>query len=202
MLYFLGFQKPQDGDTGGFFRRAPEMKSTRCVGQRARSFVSIFHICVLLCALLSCTGPGRALEENPAPLPEQSARQAEISKEEGDGPRWVAVSAGWSHSAGIQSDGSLWAWGLNSYGQLGNGGPARMDAPVRMGRDSDWARLSVGGGTRWRSRKTGRSGHGAPTARASWETGAAGTPRSRFRSCRQAGGERSRPARRIRWAYR
>ena len=33
----------------------------------------------------------------------------------------IGVSAGYQHSAAIKSDGSLWAWGDNSYGQLGDG---------------------------------------------------------------------------------
>jgi alpha-tubulin suppressor-like RCC1 family protein len=34
---------------------------------------------------------------------------------------WVAACAGSTHSAGILSDGTLWTWGHNNYGQLGNG---------------------------------------------------------------------------------
>lgn len=34
----------------------------------------------------------------------------------------VAVSCGKEHTAVIKSDGSLWMWGSNSYGELGNGG--------------------------------------------------------------------------------
>ena len=33
----------------------------------------------------------------------------------------TTISAGGSHSLAIKSDGSLWAWGLNSHGQLGDG---------------------------------------------------------------------------------
>ena len=31
------------------------------------------------------------------------------------------VSAGNGHTLAVKSDGSLWVWGSNKYGQLGNG---------------------------------------------------------------------------------
>ena len=31
------------------------------------------------------------------------------------------VSAGWYHTVAIKNDGTIWAWGYNEYGQLGNG---------------------------------------------------------------------------------
>ena len=35
--------------------------------------------------------------------------------------RWVAISAGNDHCLGLQKDGSVWSWGGNHWGQLGNG---------------------------------------------------------------------------------
>jgi alpha-tubulin suppressor-like RCC1 family protein len=32
---------------------------------------------------------------------------------------WVQVAAGTSHTLALKADGTLWAWGLNNYGQLG-----------------------------------------------------------------------------------
>jgi alpha-tubulin suppressor-like RCC1 family protein len=32
---------------------------------------------------------------------------------------WSSVSVGWTHTAAIKTEGSLWVWGCNSYGQLG-----------------------------------------------------------------------------------
>jgi alpha-tubulin suppressor-like RCC1 family protein len=33
------------------------------------------------------------------------------------------IAAGFDHSLALMSDGTVWAWGLNNYGQLGNGAP-------------------------------------------------------------------------------
>ena len=44
----------------------------------------------------------------------------------------VAVSCGTSHTAAIQTDGSLWMWGCNREGQLGNGTTENSNIPVKM----------------------------------------------------------------------
>ncbi|MGZ5052075.1 MAG: RCC1 domain-containing protein [Methylobacter sp.] len=48
----------------------------------------------------------------------------------------VAIEAGGSHSLGLRSDGSLWAWGNNSYGQLGYGTIASSLVPKQIGTDT------------------------------------------------------------------
>ncbi|CAK0781577.1 RCC1 repeat-containing protein [Gammaproteobacteria bacterium] len=49
----------------------------------------------------------------------------------------VAVAAGQFHSLALKSDGSLWAWGYNGDGQLGDGTQIQRSGPVRvMGIDS------------------------------------------------------------------
>jgi alpha-tubulin suppressor-like RCC1 family protein len=61
---------------------------------------------------------------------------------------WVAVSAGWAplgHSLGLKSDGSLWAWGYNEYGQLGLGDHTDRYIPTQVGSDTDWVAVSAGG---------------------------------------------------------
>jgi alpha-tubulin suppressor-like RCC1 family protein len=62
-----------------------------------------------------------------------------------DLPLDMQIAAGVSHSLVIKSDGSLWAWGSNSFGQLGDGSTVHRDAPVRIGDDTDWARIAAGG---------------------------------------------------------
>lgn len=40
------------------------------------------------------------------------------------------IAGGSKHTLGIKSDGTVWAWGGNSDGQLGNGGTTQQDEPV------------------------------------------------------------------------
>ncbi|HEY7145369.1 MAG TPA: chromosome condensation regulator RCC1 [Streptosporangiaceae bacterium] len=44
----------------------------------------------------------------------------------------VQVSAGYDHALAVTSDGSVWAWGNNSAGKLGNGTSASSGVPVRV----------------------------------------------------------------------
>ena len=39
----------------------------------------------------------------------------------------AAVSCGYNHTAAIKTDGSLWMWGDNGFGQLGNGGQGNFE---------------------------------------------------------------------------
>ncbi|MBH9971407.1 InlB B-repeat-containing protein [Bifidobacterium sp. W8109] len=48
------------------------------------------------------------------------------------GLKATQVSAGYSHSLAVGSDGYTYAWGLNNYGQLGNSNTADSTVPVRV----------------------------------------------------------------------
>ncbi|HQJ37639.1 MAG TPA: RCC1 repeat-containing protein, partial [Bacillota bacterium] len=43
----------------------------------------------------------------------------------------IEIAAGDSHSMALKNDGTLWVWGMNKSGQLGNGG-ADMFYPVQV----------------------------------------------------------------------
>ncbi len=58
---------------------------------------------------------------------------------------WIEVAGGGGFSLALKADGSLWAWGLNSYGQLGDGTARSWDRPVQVGQDRDWVRITAGG---------------------------------------------------------
>ena len=54
---------------------------------------------------------------------------------------WEMVSCGHSFSTGIKTDGTLWSWGFNQYGGLGNG-LFVSTVPIKVNLDSDWAKVS------------------------------------------------------------
>jgi alpha-tubulin suppressor-like RCC1 family protein len=47
------------------------------------------------------------------------------------GTNWKQVSVGRSHTAAIKTDGTLWAWGRNNYGQLGDNSTTNKSSPVQ-----------------------------------------------------------------------
>jgi len=44
----------------------------------------------------------------------------------------VSLAAGSEHSVALKSDGSVWAWGVNSNGQIGDGTSTTRSAPIRV----------------------------------------------------------------------
>jgi alpha-tubulin suppressor-like RCC1 family protein len=65
-------------------------------------------------------------------------------REIGGGRRFRSVSATYAHSAAIAEDGSLWAWGSNFAGELGDGTLENRSAPVQIGDDTDWVQVLTG----------------------------------------------------------
>ena len=53
--------------------------------------------------------------------------------------------AGSYYSLELKPDGSLWEWGDNEHGQLGDGANTQRNAPVQVG--SGYIAASAGGGT-------------------------------------------------------
>jgi alpha-tubulin suppressor-like RCC1 family protein len=58
---------------------------------------------------------------------------------------WCQVSAGGSHSLGVKTDGTAWAWGQSFNGNLGNGFNTNRSSPVSViGGFTDWCQVSGG----------------------------------------------------------
>jgi alpha-tubulin suppressor-like RCC1 family protein len=58
---------------------------------------------------------------------------------------WTAVFAGYEHGLGTRKDGTIWGWGPNWYGALGDGTTDFGWSLVKVGRGADWAAASGGG---------------------------------------------------------
>ena len=56
------------------------------------------------------------------------------------GAIWKQVAAGSNFTTAIKTDGTLWTWGLGSYGQLGNNTTTLVSSPIQ----------TVAGGTNWK----------------------------------------------------
>ena len=57
------------------------------------------------------------------------------------GTNWKSISARTYHTAGIKTDGTLWTWGNNGFGQLGNNTIVNKSSPAQ----------TIAGGTNWKS---------------------------------------------------
>lgn len=58
--------------------------------------------------------------------------------------KWISVKSGISSSGGIQEDGSLWMWGRNYHGQLGNGSNEDTFSPKQVTSEQPWKSVTLG----------------------------------------------------------
>lgn len=54
------------------------------------------------------------------------------------------TAAGYYHSVALKSNGTLWAWGGNQWGQLGDGTTTNKYSPVQIGTDNNWVSVAAG----------------------------------------------------------
>ncbi len=64
----------------------------------------------------------------------------------GAGTDWKFVSCGGSpyNTAAIKTNGTLWAWGSNQFGQLGRGDRISASSPVQVGASNNWRTCDIG----------------------------------------------------------
>jgi alpha-tubulin suppressor-like RCC1 family protein len=64
----------------------------------------------------------------------------------GTATNWSKVTTGGRNlpfALAIKTDGTLWAWGSNSFGMLGLGDTTSRSSPVQVGTDTDWADVTA-----------------------------------------------------------
>ena len=63
----------------------------------------------------------------------------------GGATNWCQLSAGYNHNIAVKMDGTVWSWGSNSSGQLGDNSLAARSSPVSVvGGFNSWAQASGG----------------------------------------------------------
>jgi uncharacterized repeat protein (TIGR03803 family) len=62
----------------------------------------------------------------------------------GTATNWSSIATGLYHTSAMKTDGTLWAWGYNTYGQLGDGTTTSKSSPTQIGTGSNWSSVSDG----------------------------------------------------------
>jgi alpha-tubulin suppressor-like RCC1 family protein len=57
---------------------------------------------------------------------------------------WKSVAVGNSHTVAIKTDGTLWSFGFNFYGQLGQNDIVHRSSPVQVGSLTNWKSVASG----------------------------------------------------------
>lgn len=57
---------------------------------------------------------------------------------------WMSVKGGVYHSLGLKADGTVWAWGRNHFGQIGDNSTTDRYAPVQVGTADNWVYIATG----------------------------------------------------------
>ena len=57
---------------------------------------------------------------------------------------WGSFAAGDFHALAVRTNGTLWVWGSNSQGELGDGTNIFKSSPIQIGTDTNWASVTAG----------------------------------------------------------
>jgi alpha-tubulin suppressor-like RCC1 family protein len=60
------------------------------------------------------------------------------------GTNWKQVSLGFATVGAIKTNGTLWTWGNNTYGQLGQGDTSARSSPTQVGTKTNWSLVATG----------------------------------------------------------
>jgi alpha-tubulin suppressor-like RCC1 family protein len=56
----------------------------------------------------------------------------------GSDTNWAAIAPMGAGGRAIKTTGTLWAWGINTNGRIGDGSTTQRTSPVQVGSDSNW----------------------------------------------------------------
>ena len=65
----------------------------------------------------------------------------------GTDSNWYRVTMGGQGALALKTNGTLWAWGLNSTGQSGTNNLITFSSPIQIGTDTNWLKINKGPGT-------------------------------------------------------
>ncbi len=58
---------------------------------------------------------------------------------------WISIATGTSNSIiALKENGTIWSWGGNEYGQLGQNDIINKSSPVQLGTDTNWKNVAMG----------------------------------------------------------
>src|SRR6266536_356809 len=63
----------------------------------------------------------------------------------GTNSNWLWVGGGYQHSVACDTEGALWAWGFNAFGEVGDGTQLGRPHPTQIASSNAWLAATVGG---------------------------------------------------------
>lgn len=91
----------------------------------SRKYVSAV-LAILALVFLGISGPASAA---PAPTGGPTSGGTPVTIQ---GIRFIEIDTGYDHNVGLTSEGTVYTWGRNDYGQLGNGANTNSSVPVQV----------------------------------------------------------------------
>ncbi len=89
---------------------------------------------------------GWGLDPADAARPDAEPRVRTVPEQVGTDSDWAVVDAGYLHTAALKRDGTLWSWGDNALGALGDGTTTSSAVPVPESRGATWTAVAAGDG--------------------------------------------------------
>ncbi|MFO0754996.1 MAG: EGF domain-containing protein [Byssovorax sp.] len=94
---------------------------------------------------LFCWGQDANGELGNGPGVTPSLMPAAINATPGNASPWSELAAGLNHTCAVRKDGTLWCWGRNAAGQLGDGTLTSRPDPKQVVGASDWVDVAASG---------------------------------------------------------